>query len=920
VPPLTDGHIYERIVRVGGREYKIYNLTYTPPGGIPGRPELVAVAIEGGGGGGGSVTSCNTEPDLVVDDIYFIKDGETDLTKVVNAKQLVVGDKYHPVATISNRGCLSTGSTDVHQDQMPFGKNGHFPIRLQVNFGNDRSLEVDRNVNDNKPLSGSATKDPINPSSRHHKFPAITVSDAGIHSVTVVADPRVADFSGAGCSGAWGCIKEVSAESGNTREESFTAVVPQMRLGSFLMTSARQLDTSSVRQGNRKIAAGENWGLYWRGDLVDFTTCTGDTVSSGGGRNPNDFKGRQDTNDITNALRNALPVSESRTDININEPNPGQQHTYTITCNVLGSTRTVTDSVTIDNSATLPECGQFNVRPRSITAGEEVHLTWSTNYAADVIIRGGSEVINGNPNNSAGRRDQPNTTTTYTLTARSGSGERVVCPTQTVTVTPPSLPICSFFNATPIRVQPGDPVYLSWGTVNASRVEISGLGSVNLNNLSGRTVRPLASISYQLTAENSAGAVDRCRSPRIEVGTSTDPQPSATIDLVGSLQVYVNQPIALTWTSTNVQPGSCTALGAWTGARSENGSQTVTRATTGPASFRLTCTDLQGASIEDVVVVNVLPLPVSECQNGRDDSDPEDTLADRLDPGCWTNPSDISTYNPNDTSEDDSAVNPDLVARLQPIENCEIQSSTCTKRYVGELYNSGASTPVNTQLSYSFERRINRGAWQSVHTAQTGRLLSGDARTVSYTDELAVGSYEVRLRIDRVAGESVLSNNVSDPQAFLVRTPPVSECQNGRDDSDSEDTLADRLDPGCYGTGNPNVPSDYDPADNSEDDSSVFPPQPTVFSLTASNRFIRYNTAATIRYQITAAAPMNCELTGPGVNRTFVYAMNSTVDQTVSSNQLKSTQSFKLTCTPTLIGPAITREVLVEVIPQVQEI
>lgn len=42
---------------------------------------------------------------------------------------------------------------------------------------------------------------------------------------------------------------------------------------------------------------------------------------------------------------------------------------------------------------------------------------------------------------------------------------------------------------------------------------------------------------------------------------------------------------------------------------------------------------------------------IPQCRDGVDNADTEDTLADANDPGCWTNPNDSGTYNPNDTDE-----------------------------------------------------------------------------------------------------------------------------------------------------------------------------------------------------------------------------------------------------------------------------
>ncbi len=54
--------------------------------------------------------------------------------------------------------------------------------------------------------------------------------------------------------------------------------------------------------------------------------------------------------------------------------------------------------------------------------------------------------------------------------------------------------------------------------------------------------------------------------------------------------------------------------------------------------------------IEDDQCINEVPEP-TQCSDNMDNSDPEDSLADELDPGCWTDPNNSNTYNPNDNDE-----------------------------------------------------------------------------------------------------------------------------------------------------------------------------------------------------------------------------------------------------------------------------
>lgn len=52
-----------------------------------------------------------------------------------------------------------------------------------------------------------------------------------------------------------------------------------------------------------------------------------------------------------------------------------------------------------------------------------------------------------------------------------------------------------------------------------------------------------------------------------------------------------------------------------------------------------------------VEVEEISESRLPQCSDGIDNEDPEDTLADEDDPGCWTNVEDSSTYDPTDDDE-----------------------------------------------------------------------------------------------------------------------------------------------------------------------------------------------------------------------------------------------------------------------------
>lgn len=66
--------------------------------------------------------------------------------------------------------------------------------------------------------------------------------------------------------------------------------------------------------------------------------------------------------------------------------------------------------------------------------------------------------------------------------------------------------------------------------------------------------------------------------------------------------------------------------------------------------------------------------------------------------------------------------------------------------------------------------------------------------------------------------------------ACAAAQPPAddNECEDGVDNDDPEDTLADADDPGCHTDGDPNNASSYDPDDDNESDDGNAPPAPVV--------------------------------------------------------------------------------------------
>src|ERR1700678_4447561 len=72
-----------------------------------------------------------------------------------------------------------------------------------------------------------------------------------------------------------------------------------------------------------------------------------------------------------------------------------------------------------------------------------------------------------------------------------------------------------------------------------------------------------------------------------------------------SIDVFVGQPITLTWSSTGAT--SCNAGGAWSGTQPVSGSQSVTPTTAGNSTYTLTCMGAGGSANESVMIGATTP-------------------------------------------------------------------------------------------------------------------------------------------------------------------------------------------------------------------------------------------------------------------------------------------------------------------------
>ena len=186
----------------------------------------------------------------------------------------------------------------------------------------------------------------------------------------------------------------------------------------------------------------------------------------------------------------------------------------------------------------------------------------------------------------------------------------------------------------------------------------------------------------------------------------------------------------------------------------------------------------------------------TQCSDGRDNADPEDTLSDAADPGCHTDGDATdgdATYNPND---DDERNKPEC---SDDRDNADPEDTLADAADPGCHSDGDPNDGDNTYTPLDNDETDRPECSDNGDNADPEDTLADAADPGCHTD-----------------GDPNNPNSY-DPTDDDETDPP--ECSDGRDNADPEDTLADEADPGCHTDGDPNDGDDtYDPTDDDETD------------------------------------------------------------------------------------------------------
>ena len=231
---------------------------------------------------------------------------------------------------------------------------------------------------------------------------------------------------------------------------------------------------------------------------------------------------------------------------------PATTTTYTLTASNSGGTVSQSATVTVTPAVTAPVINSFTANPTSITPGGSSTLSWSLSGGAPTTLTIDNGV--GTCLGLSSKDVTPGATTTYTLTASNSAGSVTKSATVTVSAQPPVLtaPVINSFTANPTSITSGGSSTLSWSLSGGAPTALTidnGVGACL--SLSSKAVSPGATMTYTITASNSAGSVTKSTT----VTVSAQP-PVLTAPVINS---FTANPTSITPAGPQPCPGACPA-------------------------------------------------------------------------------------------------------------------------------------------------------------------------------------------------------------------------------------------------------------------------------------------------------------------------------------------------------------------------
>ncbi len=274
-----------------------------------------------------------------------------------------------------------------------------------------------------------------------------------------------------------------------------------------------------------------------------------------------------------------------------------QDTSFTLTCT--GSGMSVDQTVVIDVADPPAPSLTLSANPTSVAYGGTVTLSWSSQNVDSCAASGawsGTRNTAGSSTSTALTADS-----TFTLTCTGAGGNVVDSILVSVGAPPPSTPTITL-SASPDSVAYNGSTTITWSSSNATSCTASGAwsgskslsGSQNFTNLT-------SSGTYTLSCSGAGGSTNRS----VTVNVANPPTPTLSFT-ANPTTVDYNENSTLNWSTTNAT--SCTASGAWSGAKGTTGAESVGPLTAN-SSYTLSCSG-PGGNVNRTVLVSVNPPPL----------------------------------------------------------------------------------------------------------------------------------------------------------------------------------------------------------------------------------------------------------------------------------------------------------------------
>jgi len=262
--------------------------------------------------------------------------------------------------------------------------------------------------------------------------------------------------------------------------------------------------------------------------------------------------------------------------------------------------------------------------------------------------------------------------------------------------------------------------------------------------------------------------------PPLECTVTITSNEATTWTLTGPTPKTESSPIS-SKTYTNMSVGTYTlAAGALAG---------FTGPSYSPSSSQ-TC--VGGDTISYTVTYTPIAAPTTQCSDGIDNADPEDTLADTADPGCHTDgdAGNAASYDPNDDDETDGAV-PPTPECSDGVDNTDIEDTLADAADNGCWTNpsdSGTYNPADNDERFVFP------------ACSDGSDNDGDGLTDTndpgcHTDGNAgnPGSYNPNGNDETDQGPAACADGEDNDNDGFIDYPADPECSSVSDDTESDD-------------------------------------------------------------------------------------------------------------------------------------